>query len=69
MRNQSETRKGKRAGLEHLWSTTAVVVWMGFVGAAIARFVAWRVAREWMLHWMVGTAGVVVSSLFYVLLG
>jgi hyaluronan synthase len=68
MRNQSETQKGRRASREHLWSITAVVVWMGFVAAALARFVAFRVAPDFMAELMVVAAAATVVSLFYVLL-
>ena len=68
MRNQSEMQKGRWAGLENLWSTTAVVVWMGFVGAAIARFVAFRLAPQFMMELMLVSSASVVISLFYALL-
>jgi len=68
MRNQSEMKKGQWAGLENLWSTSAVVVWMGFVGAAIARFVSSRLAPQFMVELMLLSSAVVVVSLFYVLL-
>ncbi len=68
MRNQSEMKKGQWAGLENLWSTSAVVVWMGFVGAAIARFVSSRLAPQFMVELMLLSSTAVVVSLFYVLL-
>ncbi|KAH6681522.1 glycosyltransferase family 2 protein [Halenospora varia] len=69
MRNQSETRKGRRAGFDNLWSTTAVVVWMGFVGAAFARFIAVRIAPQLMVQLMLVSSSVTVISLYYALLG
>jgi hyaluronan synthase len=68
MRNQSETQKGRRAGLEHLWSTTAVVIWMGFVAAALTRWVAYRLAPGIMVELMILSSLAVVINLFYVLL-
>lgn len=68
MRNQSEMQKGRWAGLENLWSTTAVVIWMGFVAAAIARFVSVRLAPMFMTELMLLSSAVVVITLFYVLL-
>jgi hyaluronan synthase len=69
MRNQSETQKGKKAGFENLWSTTAVVVWMGFVAAAIARVVAFRLAPGFMVQLMLICSSATMGSLYYVLLG
>ena len=69
MRNQSETQKGRSAGLENLWSTTAVVVWMGFVAAAFARYIACRLAPAFMVQIMLLCSGTTVASLYYVLLG
>ncbi|EDO03677.1 hypothetical protein SS1G_06158 [Sclerotinia sclerotiorum 1980 UF-70] len=37
MRNADEQKKSRFARWDNLWSTTAVVIWMGFVGAAVAR--------------------------------
>jgi hyaluronan synthase len=68
MRNQSEMQKGRWAGLENLWSTTAVVVWMGFVAAAIARFVSFRLAPMFTTELMLLSSAVVLITLFYVLL-
>ena len=69
MRNQSETQKGRRAGLENLWSTTAVVVWMGFVAAAFARSAASRLAPAFMVQIMLLCSSTTVATLYYVLLG
>ncbi|KAF4625956.1 hypothetical protein G7Y89_g12207 [Cudoniella acicularis] len=69
MRNQSETRKGRRAGFENLWSTTAVVLWMGFVAAAMARFIACRIAPDLLVQLMLVSSSVTVVSLYYALLG
>jgi hyaluronan synthase len=68
MRNQSEMRKEKWAGLENLWSTSAVVLWMGFVAAAVARYLAWRFARDFMIPLMLVSASATVGSLYYTLL-
>jgi hyaluronan synthase len=68
MRNQSEQRKERWAGLENLWSTSAVVLWMGFVAAAVARYLAWRFAREFMIPLMLISASATVGSLYYTLL-
>jgi hyaluronan synthase len=69
MRNQSETQKGRKAGMENLWSTTAVVVWMGFVAAAIARLIASRIVPGLVLEMMLVSSAATVGSLFYLLLG
>ncbi|KAM3069290.1 hypothetical protein ACMFMG_010797 [Clarireedia jacksonii] len=69
MRNQTEQKKNRHAAWDNLWSTSAVVVWMGFVGAAVARFVAGRVAPH-LLNQFMGLAWVgTVGTLYYTLLG
>jgi hyaluronan synthase len=69
MRNQSETQKGRKAGFENLWSTTAVVAWMGFVAAAFARFLCTRLAPELMVQMMLLSSAMTVITLYYTLLG
>jgi len=68
MRNQAEQRKERWAGLENLWSTSAVVLWMGFVAAAMARFVAFRLANEFIVPIMVVSALSTVGTLYWMLL-
>jgi hyaluronan synthase len=69
MRNQTEQKKNRHAAWDNLWSTSAVVMWMGFVGAAVARFVAGRVAPH-LLNQLMGLAWVAtVGTLYYTLLG
>jgi hyaluronan synthase len=68
MRNQSEQRKEKSSGLENLRSTTAVVVWMGIVAAAIARYIAFRMAPDFMIPLMLASSAATVVGLYSVLL-
>ncbi len=69
MRSESEQKKERWAGLENLWSTTAVVVWMGFVAAALTRFVAYRLAPTLVVPLMGVSSAATVVGLFYTLLG
>lgn len=68
MRSSGEQRKERWAGLENLWSTTAVVAWMGFVAAAVARFVCWRVCPEFLGPAMWLSAAATTGTLFWNLL-
>jgi hypothetical protein len=61
IRNQSETQKGRRAGMENLWTTTAVVVWMGFVAAAIVRLIASRFVPGLVLEMMLASSAAIVG--------
>jgi hyaluronan synthase len=69
MRNQSEIQKGRWAGMENLWSTTVVVAWMGFVAAAMARYIASRLAPDFLVQIMLLCSGTTVATLYYNLLG
>lgn len=68
MRNESEQRKERWAGMENLWSTTAVVAWMGFVAAALTRYMVTRLAPEIMMPTMVLSSVITVLVLYRVLL-
>jgi hyaluronan synthase len=68
MRNQSEQKKERWAGLENLWSTTAVVVWMSFVAAGITRYIATRLAPDLMVPLMLVSSAATMLGLYRVLL-
>lgn len=68
MRNESEQRKERWAGWDNLWSTTAVVAWMGFVAAAITRYVASRFAPDFIAPLMIVAGAAAVLSLYRALL-
>jgi hyaluronan synthase len=67
MRSHGERRKGN-AWWEKLWGTTAVVVWMGFVGAGLARYIASTWVPQRQVEMMVLSAASVVATLYYYLL-
>ena len=67
MRNQGERRK-RNPWWEKLWSTTAVVLWMGFVGAGLAKYVASRLVPQKEAEVMILSAVSTVVTLYYYLL-
>ncbi|KAJ8066294.1 hypothetical protein OCU04_005374 [Sclerotinia nivalis] len=69
MRNANEQKKSRFAGWDNLWSTTAVVIWMGFVGAAAARWVTSYVAPAFLVEAMIFAGATSVGSLYWTLLG
>ncbi|QSZ29540.1 hypothetical protein DSL72_004055 [Monilinia vaccinii-corymbosi] len=68
MRSANEQKKSRFAGWDHLWSTTAVVLWMGFVAAAAARWVTEFWAPAFMLQAMIFAWTTSVGSLYWALL-
>ncbi|THV51028.1 hypothetical protein BGAL_0126g00180 [Botrytis galanthina] len=69
MRSANEQKKSRFAGWDNLWSTTAVVTWMGFVGAAVARWVTSHLAPAFMVEAMIFAGVTSVGSLYWTLLG
>ncbi|CAD6441976.1 7d519cfd-6318-4743-8fe4-fdcebdff523b [Sclerotinia trifoliorum] len=69
MRNADEQKKSRYAGWDNLWSTTAVVIWMGFVAAAVARWVISYVAPAFLVEAMIFAGATSVGSLYWTLLG
>lgn len=69
MRSANEQKKSRFAGWDNLWSTTAVVIWMGFVGAAVARWVTSYLAPAFMIEAMIFAGATSVGSLYWALLG
>ncbi|KAG4034925.1 hypothetical protein MFRU_002g02740 [Monilinia fructicola] len=69
MRSANEQKKSRFAGWDNLWSTTAVVIWMGFVAAAVARWATSYIAPAFIVQAMIFAGMTSVGSLYWALLG
>ncbi|KAI9648410.1 hypothetical protein NHQ30_003044 [Ciborinia camelliae] len=69
MRSATEQKKSRSVRWDNLWSTTAVVIWMGFVGAAFARWIFGVFAPAFMVQAMIVSWVAAVGGLYWALLG
>ena len=67
MRSQKETKKRGNVAMENIGAVLAVVAWMGFVAACVARYFTSRLAPGSEVEMMIVSVTVTVVILFYVL--